>query len=161
MCDDEDEELNEIHQKYKLLFDYYNQIVMPAMKADVPVLEKIEDKSEEIKFKELTEPLKAFILNSLLEFQGKEVYIKEIADEKALNELTSKQIKEIINDEKILKVFKPLEKFEKFYIERFLITQENEEKLKIFEDISNEILESRIFVLADDRYLGKSKIEKF
>jgi ankyrin repeat protein len=114
--------LTELKVTFKSLFDYYRDVVMPEMKAALPVLEKLSEDS--VKFSELTTPLKAAILHSQVELQGVRVQLKEVANAEVLELLTPQQIREILEG-KVIKIGKKREgKPEEFYYERRFIGSE-------------------------------------
>jgi hypothetical protein len=90
--------LDDLKAIFKGLFEYYEDVVVPAMVAALPVLEKLSNESAEVKFSCLTEPLKAAILNS----QGHQVKLKNVANQRVLELLTKIQIREILDGQKLV-----------------------------------------------------------
>ncbi|KAG5678822.1 hypothetical protein PVAND_008456 [Polypedilum vanderplanki] len=176
---DNEEKIRELKTTFKSLFDYYDEIVMPAMKKSLPVLEKISDLLTDITFDELTEPLKSNIKNSTIVFQGKELKFKEIANFEILNQLNSKNIRKILNGKKLIigkstitshQFFKERKFIDTNYEGKYLIWNYDMEKrdgkyeysdeikaiVKDFDMIYSEAKETKIFLLSDGAGAGKT-----
>ncbi|KAG5667962.1 hypothetical protein PVAND_015921 [Polypedilum vanderplanki] len=168
---------------FKMLFDYHENVVVPAMIQTLPVIEKLKNFEEKIEFYDLSEPMKSSICHLTVEFQGVKIKLKEIAGEKnseVYKNLTSKQIRKILNG-KDLTICK-VEKFEnEIYIERSFIDSNFKSELwnkstllyskldartleyceaikfaKYLNSILSEVQNTRIFLLSDDVGTGKS-----
>ncbi|XP_070502345.1 uncharacterized protein [Chironomus tepperi] len=121
------------------LFIYFKEIVNPELIKVLPTLRKLQDDDQEVKFYELTEPMKAKVLNKRIKFQGTWISIFEIIgnDEDILKRLTSDDIKNILLNRNVFvlgKVCKASTKYK--YIERsFKKFVKNHENNEIEEDI--------------------------
>ncbi|KAG5666719.1 hypothetical protein PVAND_014732 [Polypedilum vanderplanki] len=169
------DKLKELKETFKSLFEYYEQVVMPAMEFALPVLEKLANENSDINYNELTKPLKAAIRHFWVEFQEEEVRLKEIADEEILELLTSNQIRDIFHRKKII-IGKGPTFFNDFYIERdfinldfvnkiieisiktgeLKITNEAKKETKTLNFIVDEVKETKLFLLTDHAGAGKS-----
>ncbi|KAG5669386.1 hypothetical protein PVAND_017273 [Polypedilum vanderplanki] len=172
---DDKEKIKDLKIIFKKLFDYHYQIVMPEFQNALPLFENLANTEILINFKNLTVPLKAAIFYSNVNFQGKQIKLNEIADEKILENLKSEQIRDILN-RKIITIGKEPIKLNENYIERDFIdynfdskiteinlatgelelTGECKENFKNFNLIIEEVKESKIFLLADHSGAGKS-----
>jgi ankyrin repeat protein len=168
--------LTELKVTFKSLFDYYRDVVMPAMKAALPVLEKSSEDS--VKFSGLTDPLKAAILHSQVELQGVRVQLKEVANAEVLKLLTPQQIRKILEGKVIIKIGqKREEKPQEFYYERqfigsefkddniwrynresreYVLTAAAEAAVRKFDSVLADARESGLFLLSDHAGAGKS-----
>ncbi|KAG5669826.1 hypothetical protein PVAND_000119 [Polypedilum vanderplanki] len=167
--------LAQLKTTFKNLFKYFDEVVTSAMTDALPVLERLSNKSVDIKFSELTPPLKAFIFESSVKFQEQKIKLKEIADEEILKNLTSEQIRNILEDE-YLSLGKWTTTEEICYIERLFIDSDfkgeiykidnetNEMKFTVnvvtkakdVEIIAEEVKNSKLFLLSDHAGAGKS-----
>jgi hypothetical protein len=171
---DDEQKIAELMKTFKSLFDYYDEVVVPAMEAALPVLEKLSSEAD-IKFSELTEPLKAAVLHSDVDFQGQTIKWKQITGAEVLEELTSKQIRDILNRQ-VLSIGAQSKATHKFYAERtfidsrfngrswdwinnkneFALTKEAAVSACGFESLIAKSSHLRLFLLADHAGAGKS-----
>ncbi|KAG5666757.1 hypothetical protein PVAND_014768 [Polypedilum vanderplanki] len=175
------EKIKELKKIFKNLFDYHEKNVMPEIKAAVEFYKKFADESNEINFKDLTKPLKAAVKHSFVDFQEKSLKILEVFDDQMLENLSSKQIKKILDGQK-LKIGKNLENIQNtFYkLRKFINTEfkgeileykKEEQKYKVtglakentknIDEIIAEVESSKIFILPDAAGAGKSTTMKF
>jgi len=155
-------------QNFPELFKYFKEIVYPELIRALPVLKKLQDDKQKVKFCELTEPMKAKILNKKFDFQGEEVTLFDIIenDEEILNLLNSDEIKDILLDGKAFSIGHVCEKTTKYdYIERsfnrFTKNDPNQnsnnlEEPRKFDQIINEVEEYKTFILAAKAGEGKT-----
>jgi ankyrin repeat protein len=167
--------LTELKDTFKSLFEYYRDVVVPAMKNALSVLEKLSEDSD--KFSGLTKPLKASILHSQVELQGEQVELKKIADEKVLELLTPQQIREILEGKKMIIGKKQEKMSEEFYAVRqfigsefknddiwrrswnskfYQLTTDAKAAARDFDWILADAREYRLFMLSDHAGAGKS-----
>lgn len=117
------------------LFEYFKNVVIHEIEKAIPVLKSLQKENCWINFKDLTEPMKAKILHSVILFQGVETTLFKIigddikAQENILKHLSLENIKQILlNDEKIEIVSKIDKGQERFIIDRNFVrnTKDNE-----------------------------------
>ncbi|KAL7027067.1 hypothetical protein ACKWTF_005287 [Chironomus riparius] len=150
------------------LFKYFKEIVEPELVKVLPVLKKLHDDDQEINFQELTEPMKAKILNGKINFQGEKVSLFEIIenDEDILNLLNSDDIRDILLYDETIRLGEVCKQNTKYgYIERSFnqFNKGNSEKrydrieeFKNIDQIINDVTQSKIFILAAKAGEGKS-----
>jgi len=95
------EKIKDCEEKFPLLFNFFNNLVIPEMKKYLKLYPKLLSEDDPIEFDELTEPMKAFIANTELNFNGMTNSIHGIIDDeskeyKILESLSSRQIKDWI-----------------------------------------------------------------
>ncbi|KAL7014345.1 hypothetical protein ACKWTF_015871 [Chironomus riparius] len=147
--------------EYPQLFNYVNEVVEPEFDKALPVLKKLQNDEEIVKFDDLTDPMKAKVLQTEIYFQGMETSLFNIIgnDTEILQLLTSEQIKDILLNRKDLKFGDICEiKLDYSYTERkFLqIGMEHDLDSKNFEDVKNLVENSRVFVLSGKAGEGKT-----
>jgi len=155
-------------QNFPEFFKYFKEIIEPELIKALPVLKKLQDDDQKVKFCELTEPMKANILNQKFNFQGEKVPLFDIIenDEEILNLLNSDEIKNILLNGKAFSIGNVCEKTTKYdYIERsfnkFIKNNPNQEYNNFEESIKlnqiiNEVEESKTFILAAKAGEGKT-----
>ncbi|KAG5681616.1 hypothetical protein PVAND_011032 [Polypedilum vanderplanki] len=171
--------LNKRKENFKSLFTYYDEIVMDEMKKALTVLKKLANDSKKITFGELTEPYKAAIRHTGINFQDQKILLKDITNENVLNQLTSKQIKDIFNGE-MLNIGRNLENSSDIYKERQFLdvefknyiwrwnfeTNENEltdqtkAAIQDFNSILTEVNDTKCFLLSGHAGEGKTTTMK-
>jgi hypothetical protein len=172
---DDRPKLDELKATFKGLFKYYEDVVVPAMVAALPVLEKLSNESAEVKFSCLTEPLKAAILNSQVKLQGHQVKLKNVANQRVLELLTKIQIREILDVQKLV-IGKQPEICKDFFMQRSFIeldfkgriwewnyysqmnelTEEAATVVQDFDSVMAAAGLSKLFLLSDHAGAGKS-----
>jgi len=92
--------IEELEETFDELFKYSREVVEPELDRALVMLEKIENEEKSVKFDKLTEPMKARILHSTIEFQGVETSFFELVgnDIQILNLLQPKEIKKMLLD---------------------------------------------------------------
>ncbi|XP_070493589.1 uncharacterized protein [Chironomus tepperi] len=176
------EKLKELEDIFEELFKYSKEVVEPELERALNVLEQLEDDTKALKFNNLTDPMKAAIMHSKINFRGsKTTFYNLIKDNsEILQLLTPNDIKKYILEDiqiKIGEAFNPNFKYE--IIEREFLVMDSEsdemnwkdfEKIQIgkgktesdemnkknFEEIQEETKNVKIFILADHAGTGKT-----
>jgi len=122
-------------KNYPELFAYVKDVVELEFDNVLIILKTLQDGNQTAKFCELTEPFKAKILHTKIDFQGQKIAIAEIIenDQNILQHLTSDVIKSILVNKKDFQLGDVWEKNAKYeYVERKFVYFESEYKEKIF-----------------------------
>ncbi|KAG5675197.1 hypothetical protein PVAND_005121 [Polypedilum vanderplanki] len=176
--------ISEKEEEFKELFHYYYTTVRPALEEGFKVLEKLSNKTEQVKYSDLTKPLKAAIQNSEVFFQGNIIKLNNLItkeEEEIYNKLESDQIKKILNEnKKILISEKQFDENKNYFERRFLdssfdgevwkanfnlntyeLTNDAKEKVQTYKNILKNTRASKLFLLADHAGSGKSTTLKY
>lgn len=166
---------------FKNLFKYSKEVVEPELDRALPILKMLASETQTVKFQDLTQPMKAKILHFKINFQGLETSFYELIgnDHKILNLLLPESIHNVLMKNEVLEIGKECEQIikneltQRSFIElktckviqnlQHIVRQEDIEKIYLaysstFNDIKNEVEESKIFLLADHAGTGKTTI---
>ncbi|KAL7014992.1 hypothetical protein ACKWTF_016234 [Chironomus riparius] len=115
--------LEEIERIFEELFRYSREVVEPELDRALIMIEIIENEKKSVKFETLTEPMKARILHSAIEFQGVETSLFELIGDNIdiLNLLEPKDITNILLNDKTIQISKKLSDPKSPIIERFFL----------------------------------------
>jgi len=155
------ERASKIRSNFPALFKYHEDVVVKEFERALPVLQKLNDRNKDIKVSDLTKPMRAKILHTPVNFQGKISSIYEIIDDNLeLLSLSSKDIRSILLESQQLTIGNILEKntiIPRKYI-RFPIDDVNttSEDPKSFEEVAVEVKELKVLVLTDKAGSGKT-----
>jgi len=149
---------------YKSLFDYFENTVVPELENVLKPLKILEDKSAEIEFKDLTEPMKAKLLHQQIDFQGAITTLFEVIgnDENIYQHLTSENIRYLLNRGTVFfdgtKVAKPHEIIERRFLKILnnLPEPSNTNNPIPLDIISNDLKHGGVILLADSPFSGKT-----
>lgn len=99
--------INEICGKFINLFKFFENTAIHDIESATKIYEKLQNNKDKLLFNDLTDALKANILHTEIEFQGKETSFYEIFDKQEeiakqiLSELPSKNIRQMLKNEMI------------------------------------------------------------
>ncbi|XP_070494017.1 uncharacterized protein [Chironomus tepperi] len=156
------EKLEELEEIFEELFKYSKEVVEPELERALNVLEQLEDDTKALKFNNLTDPMKAAIKHSKINFRGsKTTFYNLIKDNsEILQLLTPNDIKKYILEDiqiKIGEAINPNFKYEIIQREFLVMDSESDKKIvKNFEEIQEETKNDKIFILADHAGTGKT-----
>ncbi|KAL7047982.1 hypothetical protein ACKWTF_003167 [Chironomus riparius] len=161
--------LDEIRNKFECLLSYFKDIVEPELVNALNVLEDLQNEDVEIEFKNLTNPMKAKILHSTIEFQGEKLSLDEIIGEdyKILQYLKQNSIRKILLNLEKFSIGNICSNTTKYkIIERRFVGFDTElwcgstavysEETENYETIKKATKESKTFILADTAGSGKT-----
>lgn len=172
--------LSEKMEKFPKLFEYFQNFVEPELDKVLPVLKVLQNPDCSLKFTDLTDPMKAKILYSKINFQGQDTTIFEvIGDEidkrslEILNLLSSGKLKNTLNNNKVLEfgevpkmtakygfIERPfIEAKDKFYYRYY--RQHDSSFPKNYEKVIEEVKNTKIFVLCGRAGDGKTTTFEF
>jgi len=150
-------------KNFSRLCKYFNNLVIPEIENYLKLHPKLCNEDYKIEFDELTDPMKAKIVNTELEFNGIKNSIHGIIDDKIkeykiLESLESRQIKDWIIHNKPIQFEQKYKQDKKIaMIDRELITYYFTQDVTVAKK-SEQILPS--FILADDPGSGKTETLK-
>ncbi|KAG5666850.1 hypothetical protein PVAND_014859 [Polypedilum vanderplanki] len=165
------EKLISCKETFPKLFEYYKNVIIPAMRNTLHVLNRLNYSSRKLKFEELTDRLKSAIINSKISLQEKIVKFLKIVNNdknsKIFHKLDMFQMQDILCNGNILKIGNIQNIEEEFYIERKfvkIIPNNNSDNDKYIN--SNEFLslphiraqaeQSKLIMISDKAGYGKT-----
>lgn len=172
-----DAKIIELKKKYFKLFDYCKIYIEPALLAAIPVLEMIEDPTVNINYRDLTDPMKAKILNCKISFQDENTTFNRVIgnDSEILEILSPDEIRNILKKDQPPKIgaicelkirytmvdreFMDRKKYDKLKMERTEKCKRFVKKYKKnYSIVKKEVEKSKIFILSDYAGAGKTTV---
>jgi len=171
------EEIERFEKDFSELVNYSKEIVEPELDKALTVLKNLNDEGQKIKYEQLTEPMKAKILHSKILFQGVEATLFGLIgyDQEILKILESEHIQKVLLKNEKANIGNMCEQKLDFEVERYLLDQTNRQKAqenqvsytkyveeykKIFKQISDDVSNSKVLLLADHAGTGKTTFFK-
>lgn len=168
----ENDKIDECRENFKELFDYLEDVVEKEFDKFLTVWVKLNDDEQNIKFYQLTEPMKAKILHEKVYFQNAKTSLFTIFgnNENILNVMTSLNIRNILFDKRYFSFGEICEITSKYdFIERKFTAHKYRDNVQVsqtfyldFKTIKKHVNDSKLFILTGKAGEGKSTIfEKY
>ncbi|XP_070500742.1 uncharacterized protein [Chironomus tepperi] len=146
-------------KKFPELFKYFKEVVEPQLEKAVPVLVNLQDDNQDVRYADLTQPMKAKLFHSKVKFQGISISLFDIIgdDDEILKLLPSDDIKDILLDREFYEFGDVCRMSAKYgYIERNFMKSRNGTDAFTFGHVKNIVENSKIFILTGKAGCGKT-----
>lgn len=153
-----DAKLEELEEIFGELFKYSKEYVEPELERALAVWEMLDNEDIALKFKKLTEPMKAAILHAEIIFNGsKTSFFELVGDDKEIMQLLPPEdIKNFILKFKQIQIGNYVEPKFKYGVIKRKFEELTTKCKKTFETIKEETKHFKIFILADHAGTGKT-----
>ncbi|KAL7014396.1 hypothetical protein ACKWTF_015903 [Chironomus riparius] len=150
--------LQDRREKFGKLFKYFEEVVERDFNDFLEIIDTLLDESVDIKYDQLTGPMKARILHSKVNFQGQETTLHEIIGnkEEILSKMTSKQIRDMLIKGDCIEIGSQHKTTTKFSSVERQFKIPSSYKCKTMSDIQSEVEDTKIFILSDSAGAGKT-----